>query len=145
MLLPAQSAMLLDQAFVIRIPGSAAGVSSKVHFQCVISENADLSAPVVDLESKDAQTAWTYWDGVEWQAWPSAGVVAWHETLPPADPDGDPYYYKSVPRGYAGYEVRASVSASLLSTGKTYYVGMRQYDDDAAEYSSEYVPFVLET
>ncbi len=144
MLLPEKVRAVLPQDIVVRIPGSSAGVSSKVHMQCVISENADLSAPVVDLESKDAQTAWTYWDGVAWQAWPGAGVIAWLETLPPGDPDGDPYYYKTVPRGLAGYEVKATISATLV-TNKTYYVGVRQYDIDAAEYSTEYVPQVLET
>jgi len=144
MLFPVKDRVALPQDIIVRIPGSSAGVSSKVHMQCVISENADLSAPVVDLESKDDQTAWTYWDGVEWQAWPGAGVTAWFETLPPADPDGDPYYYKSVPRGSAGYEVKAVISTTLV-TRKTYYAGMRQYDIDAAEYSTEYVPVLLET
>ncbi len=144
MLFPEKVRVALPQDIVVRIPGSSAGVSSKVHMQCVISENADLSAPVIDLESKDDQTAWTYWDGTAWQAWPADGVIAWHETLPPADPDGDPYYYKSVPRGLAGYEAKARIS-TVLVTNRTYYVGVRQYDVDAAEYSIEYIPLVLET
>ena len=89
----------------------ATDYTGNLHFQVQVSENSDYSAPVVDKESKDAQTDWIYDNGVSWVAVPSGGIdVAF---------DGHRVAFKS----------------DALKRDTLYYVRVRQWQVDNSTYS----------
>jgi len=134
----AQVAIQLPVGF--SIPGDD-DPDTHVHFRVQISENADFSDPVVDAESKDDQTAWYYNNGSTWTALQVAGVLAYWEW------ESDDFGQRTkAAQGYTGYEAMYVVPSDAgLTSGKTYYYRIMQYDVEGAEYGSEWIAGAVKT
>lgn len=85
---------------------SADADGDSLHFELVVSENRDMSNPVIDVFSSDDETDWYYDDGSGFTAMPSGGV----------------------PGGSQPCTVEYAWSNSEIKMRTPYYIRWRSYD-----------------
>jgi hypothetical protein len=102
---------------------------TKIHLELQVSTDPTFVAtPTLDVQSKNAQTAWFYDNGSGWTAWPSGGVVAdytWGQ-----DQFGQ---HVDAPSNATGYNWMYAIPSGLVA-GTVYYTRWRQWDVQGGEY-----------
>jgi len=118
-----------DIPITIIIPGDN-DYETHLHFHVQVDEAADFSDPIVDAESRTAQTNHYYFDGAAFVVMPVGGVLAYFTW------EQDRWGQKErVRQGYAGRQyVYLVPNAVGLQRGTVYYGRVRSWDVEASEY-----------
>lgn len=127
----------LPNAIVIPILGDRGTPDTYIHFQVQVDDGMDFASPAIDVESKDDQSNWYYFDWSNWVSLPSGGVLAYwqYEENDYNVPVLKKCIHLDSPEGYVDSRAAYVIpDDDTLSPKNTYYCRWRQHD--GTEYGS---------
>lgn len=125
-----------DVPIVIPILGDT-DPGTYIHWWLQVDDSPDFLSPAVDVESKDDQTNWYFFDWSRWVALPAGGVLAYWQyeandyDVPVLKPSPE---LDSGAEGYTNSRALYLIPGRVLTSGKVYYYRWRQHD--GTEYSN---------